>query len=116
MEDTIVTSMALYNDGLEPSNKGNTNRLMKKYLEIMKACADKTNLPKEVLRKTLHQYELLEYGSNKGEYTQKIMDFICTTSQNQKSNTEVIENQQKQTGENSSNSIIFTLTQNKLSR
>lgn len=39
------------------------------------------------------------------------MDFICPTSQNQKSNTEVIENQQKQTGENSSNSIIFTLTQ-----
>ena len=116
MEDTIVTSIALYNDGLEPSNKGNTNRLMKKYLEIMKACADKTNLPKEVLRKTLHQYELLEYGSNKGEYTQKIMNFICPTSQNQKSNTEVIENQQKQTGENSSNSIIFTLTQNKLSR
>lgn len=38
----------------------------------MKACVDKTNLPKEVLRKTLHQYELLEYGSNKGEYTQKL--------------------------------------------
>ena len=66
MEDTIVTSMALYNDGPGPSNKDNTNRLMKKYLEIMKACVDKTNLPKEVLRKTLYQCELLEYGSNNG--------------------------------------------------
>lgn len=116
MEDTIVTSMALYNDGLEPSNKDNTNRLMKKYLEIMKTCVDKNQLPKEVLRKTLHQYEFLEYGSNNGEYTQKIMDFICTAPQNQKNNTEVIENQQTHLGAASSNSIILALTKNKLSR
>ncbi len=113
MEDTIVTSMALYNDGLEPSNKDNTNRLMKKYLEIMKACVDKTNLPKEVLRKTLYQYELLEYGSNNGIYTQKIMDFICSSSQAQKS--KALENKQ-QLEASPSNSIIFTLSQNKLSR
>ena len=84
MEDTIVTSMALYNDGLEPSNRDNTNRLMKKYLEIMRDCTEKTNLPKAALRKTLHQYEFLEYGSNDGIYTQKIMNFIYPQNQNTK--------------------------------
>ena len=110
MEDTIVTSMALYNDGLEPSNKENINRLMKKYLEVMRDCADKTDLPKEVLRKTLHQYELLEYGSNNGIFTQKIMNYIYPQIQNQK--TKTIEEQQNN---NSFNPIIVGI-KNKYSR
>jgi len=81
MEDTIVTSMALYSEGMEPSNRDNAARLMKKYLEIMKKCTEQTNLPKEVLRKTLHQYEFLEYGNNDGERTQKVMDFVLSSNQ-----------------------------------
>ncbi|MBR1605736.1 MAG: hypothetical protein IJ660_06500 [Alphaproteobacteria bacterium] len=108
MEDAIVTSMALYNDGLEPSNKENTNRLMKKYLEIMRDCADKADLPKEVLRKTLHQYELLEYGSNEGIFTQKIMSFVYPQTQTQKTNT--IEEQQTK---NSFNLILADVLKNR---
>ena len=111
MEDTIVTSMALYNDGLEPSNKENTNRLMKKYLEVMRDCADKTDLPKEALRKTLHQYELLEYGSNDGIFTQKIINFIYPQIQTQK--TKTIEEQQN---DNSFNPIVADILKNKYSR
>lgn len=111
MEDTIVTGMALYNDGLEPSNKENTNRLMKKYLEIMRDCANKTNLPKEVLRKTLHQYELLEYGSNDGIFTQKIMSFIYPQTQIQ--NTRAKGEQEKK---NSLEPILMNTLKNNHSR
>jgi len=114
MEDSIVTSMALYNDGLEPSNKDNTSRLMKKYLEIMKKCTEQTHLPKEVLRKTLHQYELLEYGSNNGEFTQKIMDFILSSGQKTQENT--IQNNTELAKTRTAPSITTIMTRNKQSR
>ena len=97
MEDSIITSMALYNDGLEPSNKDNACRLMKKYLEVLKNDVNKVNLQPAVLRKIIHQYEFLEYGNNNGNYTQKIMNFVLPQKLNQQENINVCESMQEVT-------------------
>ena len=114
-EDAIVTSMALYNDGLEPSNKDNASRLMKKYLEVMRNSTEQIDLPKAVLRKTLHQYEFLEYGNNDGIFTQKIMDFVSSSS-SQKTQENLIQNNKNQSAKDMVNLKIQEALKNKISR
>lgn len=86
LEDTIVTSMALYNDNLIPSNKTTPSRLMKKYLEVMMNTISKTKISPETIRDILYNYEILEYGKS-NKYTEQILDFIYKEHSNENNKT-----------------------------
>ncbi len=76
MEDCIITSMALFNDGLEPSNKHITNRLMKKYMDILKTDVQKANIAPNVFSEILHAYEKREYPERTPIYVQKMLEYV----------------------------------------
>lgn len=80
LEDCIITTFALYNEEFEPSNKTNSSRLMKKYLQHMSEYVALVSLSKEALYKTLYQYESLEYNS-KDILTPKLVNDLENFSQ-----------------------------------
>ena len=76
IEDCIITSMALYNDGVEPSNAHIANRLMKKYMDILKESLPKTYYSESKINDILSRYERLEFGHEKAAFTQKMIGYI----------------------------------------
>lgn len=76
MEDCIITSMALYHDGLTPSNTHITNRLMKKYMDTLGRLLPQTGLNMETLQCILNKYEYREYGHEKPIYTQQMISYL----------------------------------------
>lgn len=82
IEDAIITSMALYNDGIEPSNAHITNRLMKKYMDVIKIILPKTGVKKAEFEKILSNYEEKEFNRKDGFFTQKIMQYLSREKDN----------------------------------
>jgi hypothetical protein len=80
-EDSLVTSMILYNDGLEPSNADITNRLMKKYIGIMLDSANKSRLDMAKIEKICIDYEALEFDGNNAN-SKKLLNYILLSSSN----------------------------------
>lgn len=76
MEDAIITSMALYNDGLRPSNMHITNRLMKKYLDVLKNHLPKTGIKVTEFENILSAYEKREFNNDNSIYTGQIMEYL----------------------------------------
>ena len=81
MEDCIITSMALFNDGLTPSNKHITNRLMKKYMDILKVDVQKARIPSQILSQILYTYEQMEYPEKEPVYFQKILEYVLVKNE-----------------------------------
>lgn len=80
MEDCIITSMALYHDGLLPSNAHITNRLMKKYMDTLARLLPKTEMSIDTLACILNRYEHREYGHAKPVYAQQMVSYLKKTS------------------------------------
>jgi hypothetical protein len=62
-EDTVITSTALYREGLRPSNKDMRTRLLKKYTTAMKPLAARIGIGKEGIVSLADDYQTREYWS-----------------------------------------------------
>lgn len=76
MKDCIVTSMALYNEGIEPTNKGSINKLFKRYMDIMSATSSQIGLSISQLQCILEHYEQNEYPTSNRELSKKITAYV----------------------------------------
>lgn len=74
LEDCIITSMNLYHQGLEPSNRNITNRLMKKYMEHITSILERNPFTKDDFSSLLNKYENAEFGVNL--HTQKFISYL----------------------------------------
>jgi hypothetical protein len=74
LEDCIITSMHLYHQGLEPSNKHITNRLMKKYMGNIVDVLNKEYFSKKDFLNIIEKYETSEFGIN--SHTQRFISYL----------------------------------------
>jgi hypothetical protein len=74
LEDCIITSLHLYYQGLEPSNKHITNRLMKKYVDIIGLILKNEKIPITYFENLLEKYEVAEFGANR--HSQNILSYL----------------------------------------
>ena len=73
MEDAIITSLALIREGLEPSNKDNRCRILKKYTESLNDMRLKTGMERDQLIASIEDYEEKEYGNITGSVSKLVI-------------------------------------------
>jgi len=74
LEDCIITSMHLYHQGLEPSNKHITNRLMRKYMKNIAKVLEKGYFSEDNFLNMIKRYEKSEFGIN--SHTQRFISYL----------------------------------------
>ncbi len=57
VEDILVATIELYQEGLRPSNKHNRNRILKKYIKHLFALCEKLQLTPESIKNRIVEYE-----------------------------------------------------------
>lgn len=75
-EDAIVTSTALFKEGLRPFGKDNRNRILKKYVKSLSYFRAKSHMDIEDVAKLVSKYESQQYPESSNDPSNSLIEFV----------------------------------------
>ncbi len=75
-EDAVITSTALYQEGLRPLGQNNRNRILKQYVRSLSYFRAKSGISPECLLKVISDFEKREFPDSSEQVAEVIVEFV----------------------------------------